>query len=72
MSRSLRIEFPGAWYHVMNRGASRTQKHFQATGTPETVPRPVNGNPFGLWMENPRLLPDEQPLSSSGNEIPYR
>ena len=21
MSRPLRIEFPGAWYHVMNRGA---------------------------------------------------
>lgn len=23
MARPLRIEFPGAWYHVMNRGASR-------------------------------------------------
>lgn len=23
MSRPLRIEFPGAWYHVMNRGAAR-------------------------------------------------
>ncbi len=23
MARSLRIEFPGAWYHVMNRGAGR-------------------------------------------------
>ncbi len=22
MSRPLRIEYPGAWYHVMNRGAS--------------------------------------------------
>lgn len=24
MARPLRIEFPGAWYHVMNRGARRT------------------------------------------------
>ena len=23
MSRPLRIEFPGAWYHVMNRGRRR-------------------------------------------------
>ena len=23
MSRPLRVEFPGAWYHVMNRGAGR-------------------------------------------------
>jgi hypothetical protein len=23
MARPLRIEFPGAWYHVMNRGAGR-------------------------------------------------
>jgi REP element-mobilizing transposase RayT len=23
MARSLRVQFPGAWYHVMNRGASR-------------------------------------------------
>ena len=23
MPRPLRIEFPGAWHHVMNRGASR-------------------------------------------------
>ena len=22
MSRPLRIEYPGAWYHVMNRGAN--------------------------------------------------
>ena len=25
MSRPLRIEYPGAWYHVMNRGAGRRQ-----------------------------------------------
>lgn len=25
MSRPLRIEYPGAWYHVMNRGAGRKQ-----------------------------------------------
>ncbi len=34
MTRQLRIEFPGAWYHVMNRGASRQNlfsfsEHFQ-------------------------------------------
>jgi putative transposase len=23
MARPLRIEYPGAWYHVMNRGAGR-------------------------------------------------
>ena len=23
MARPLRIEYPGAWYHVMNRGANR-------------------------------------------------
>ena len=23
MSRPLRIEYPGAWYHVMNRGTGR-------------------------------------------------
>ena len=23
MSRPLRIEYPGAWYHVLNRGRSR-------------------------------------------------
>ena len=23
MSRPLRVEYPGAWYHVMNRGAGR-------------------------------------------------
>ena len=23
MTRPLRIEYPGAWYHVMNRGAGR-------------------------------------------------
>ena len=23
MARALRIEYPGAWYHVMNRGAGR-------------------------------------------------
>ena len=23
MSRALRIEYPGAWYHVINRGAGR-------------------------------------------------
>jgi hypothetical protein len=23
MSRPLRIEFPGAWYHIMNRGSRR-------------------------------------------------
>jgi putative transposase len=23
MSRPIRIEYPGAWYHVMNRGARR-------------------------------------------------
>lgn len=28
MSRSLRIEFTGAWYHVMNRGAGyRNNSH---------------------------------------------
>ncbi len=25
MSRPLRIEYPGAWYHVMNRGANRNR-----------------------------------------------
>ena len=25
MARTLRIEYPGAWYHVMNRGAKRSQ-----------------------------------------------
>ncbi|MDZ7697401.1 MAG: hypothetical protein U5R49_10920 [Deltaproteobacteria bacterium] len=25
MSRPLRIEYPGAWYHVMNRGRRRKQ-----------------------------------------------
>ncbi len=25
MARALRIEFPGAWYHVMNRGLGRRQ-----------------------------------------------
>ncbi|MCH7926972.1 MAG: hypothetical protein IID03_03170 [Candidatus Dadabacteria bacterium] len=24
MARPLRIEYPGAWYHVMNRGAKRS------------------------------------------------
>ena len=30
MARPLRIEYPGAWYHVMNRGAGR-KKIFNAT-----------------------------------------
>ncbi|MHC4321713.1 MAG: transposase [Planctomycetota bacterium] len=25
MARPLRIEYPGAWYHVMNRGANRNR-----------------------------------------------
>jgi len=34
MARPLRIEYPGAWYHVMNRGTGKrsiyiTEKHFQ-------------------------------------------
>jgi len=34
MARSLRIEYEGAWYHVMNRGAARqdafkTKKHYE-------------------------------------------
>ena len=35
MSRPLRIEYPGAWYHVMNRGAAR-QRIFHAPGDYET------------------------------------
>jgi putative transposase len=28
MSRPLRIQYPGAWYHVMNRGANRNKIYF--------------------------------------------
>ena len=28
MSRPLRIEYPGAWYHVMNRGRRREENFF--------------------------------------------
>jgi len=34
MSRPLRIEFPGAWYHVMNRGRRR-EKIFHVDGDRE-------------------------------------
>lgn len=31
MSRPLRIEYPGAWYHVMNRGAARQEIFYDAS-----------------------------------------
>ena len=35
MSRSLRIEYPGAWYHVINRGAGQ-QRIFHSDRNRET------------------------------------
>ena len=32
MSRPLRVEFPGAWYHVMNRGLNRNLIFFDSEG----------------------------------------
>lgn len=32
MARPLRIEYPGAWYHVMNEGANRNRIFSKAKG----------------------------------------
>ncbi|MFH1446487.1 MAG: hypothetical protein ABIG43_03640 [Chloroflexota bacterium] len=60
MSRPLRIEYPGAWYHVMNRGR-RAEAIF------------ADKQDYQCFVDllkmsgilNIRVLPDAQPLSPS-------
>ena len=47
MSRPLRIEFPGAWYHVMNRGAGR--KHIFRQPDHRNVFHDLLGETYSLY-----------------------
>ncbi len=50
MSRPLRIEYPGAWYHVMNRGRRR-QKIFMSRGDYESFIKVLQETSDGWGLE---------------------
>ena len=65
MARALRIQYPGACYHVTSRGNER-KDIYNSQRDRESFLSGVYRR--ALWSGYPRLLPDEQPLSSvTGN-----
>jgi hypothetical protein len=62
MARPLRLEFPGAIYHLTNRGNAR-QKVFFSDADRELFLSTLSGGCQSLRMDLPRLLFDGQSLS---------
>ena len=63
MPRPLRIQFPGAIYHLMNRG-DRREPIFRDESGPPLLPRHPWRNLRQDWMATPRLVSHGQPFSS--------
>ena len=55
MSRPLRIEYPGAWYHVMNRGRQR-EKVFSSSEDYEIFIE-VLREVVAMWIMGSNLYP---------------
>ena len=62
MARPLCIEYPGAVYHVMNRGGSR-QKIFLDEKDRQVFLDTIGENPRSLGSGSLWLVPDGEPLS---------
>jgi len=63
MARPLRIQFPGAFYHVTSRGNER-KAIFGNDRDRQKIPFLPGISPRELWCKSTRLLPYGESLSS--------
>ena len=69
MARPLRIEYPGAFYHVTSRG-NEQKDVFKSQKDREKVSLICGIGSRAVWSGRSYLVPDEQPLSpAAGNTI---
>src|SRR5437016_2609748 len=67
MARKLRVQYPGAIYHVMNRG-DHLEVIFRDGQDPPTVSTNTRRGLYPSRLAGPLLLPDEQPFSPGNRD----
>jgi putative transposase len=69
MARAIRVDFPGAWYHVLNRGIER-RAIFRSTRCYEKFIELLSSLPvrFGVWLHGYALMGNHYHLQLESRE----